>query len=268
MDYDVVIAGAGPVGLLLACELRLAGVSVLVLEKLADPNLPIKSGAIGGRALNIPSMEVFYRRGLLHALKKAALWWTDASASGKGLEAAVRGADPSLESGAASKLAHTPPRFAGNSGTMLDANAVDYSDPDFAGRGPAAAGGAISMQNLETLLRERAAQLQVEIRYGAALTGFSADAGGVTVHAGGTAVRSGWLVGCDGGRSKVRKLAGFEFPGTEPQISGCSAMVEIVDPQKLCHGWKRTAQGTYVNGPMPGRILTMEFAGPPEGRNA
>jgi 2-polyprenyl-6-methoxyphenol hydroxylase-like FAD-dependent oxidoreductase len=77
MDYDVVIAGAGPVGLLLACELRLAGVSVLVLEKLEDPNLPIKTGAIGGRALNIPSIEVFYRRALLPALKKAALWWTD-----------------------------------------------------------------------------------------------------------------------------------------------------------------------------------------------
>ena len=47
MDYDVVIAGAGPVGLLLACELRLAGVSVLVFEKLADPNLPIKDGPVG-----------------------------------------------------------------------------------------------------------------------------------------------------------------------------------------------------------------------------
>ena len=59
MAYDVVIAGAGPVGLLLACELRLAGVWVLVFEKLADPNLPIKAGAIGGRVLNIPSMEIF-----------------------------------------------------------------------------------------------------------------------------------------------------------------------------------------------------------------
>jgi 2-polyprenyl-6-methoxyphenol hydroxylase-like FAD-dependent oxidoreductase len=268
MDYDVVIAGAGPVGLLLACELRLGGVSVLVLEKLADPNLPIKTGAIGGRALNIPSIEVFYRRGLLHALKKAALWWTEASVAGEGLKAAVHGAAPSLDSAAASKLAKIPPRPAGHFGIMLDANAVDYSDPEFAQRGPAAAGGAISQQNLENLLSERAAQLQVEIRRGAALTDFSADAGGVTVHAGGTAVRSGWLVGCDGGRSTVRKLAGFEFPGTEPEITGYSAMVEIADPQKLSHGWKRTTHGTYVTGPMPGRILTVEFDGPPEDRNA
>jgi 2-polyprenyl-6-methoxyphenol hydroxylase-like FAD-dependent oxidoreductase len=151
---------------------------------------------------------------------------------------------------------------------MLDANAVDYSDPEFSGRGPAAAGGVISQQSLEDLLSERAVQLQVEIRRGTGLTDFSVDADGVTVSAGETAVRSGWLVGCDGGRSTVRKLAGFEFPGTEPEISGYSAMVEIADPQKLCHGWKRTSQGTYVNGPMPGRILTMEFDGPPEDRNA
>src|SRR5690242_949474 len=102
MDYDVVISGAGPVGLLLACELKLAGVSVLVFEKLADPNVASKTGAIGGRALKIPSMEIFYRRGLLPGVKKAALWWTDASAAGKGLEAAVRGADRSPESSAAS----------------------------------------------------------------------------------------------------------------------------------------------------------------------
>ncbi|HKD07820.1 MAG TPA: FAD-dependent monooxygenase [Bryobacteraceae bacterium] len=268
MDYDVVIAGAGPVGLLLACELGLAGVSVLVFEKLADPNLPIKEGAIGGRALNIPSMEIFYRRGLLAELKKAALWWTDASITGAGLEAAVRGVAPSAESVAAAKAAKIRPASVGHFGTMSHSNAVDYTDPEFGNRGPAAAGGAISMQNLETLLSERALQLQVDIRRGAGLTDFSQDACGVTVHAGGTAVRSGWLVGCDGGRSTVRKLAGFAFPGTDPQVTGYSAMVEIADPQKLSFGWNRTANGTYVNGPIPGRILTVEFDGPPEDANA
>src|ERR1700760_2015838 len=42
MVYDVIIAGAGPVGLFLACELRLAKLSVLVLEQLADPSSPLK----------------------------------------------------------------------------------------------------------------------------------------------------------------------------------------------------------------------------------
>jgi 2-polyprenyl-6-methoxyphenol hydroxylase-like FAD-dependent oxidoreductase len=232
MDCDVVIAGAGPVGLLLACELRLAGVSVLVFEKLEDPSSPIKAGPVGCRALNIPSLEAFYRRGLLPAVKRASLKWADASIA------------------------------------RLDTNAVDYNDPEFSGRGPAAAYGVITMQSLEALLSERAADLQAEIRRGTSLTDFSADANGVTVHAGNTTVRCRWLVGCDGGRSNVRKLAGFAFPGTDPGMSGYSAMVEIADPEKLSCGWKRTAKGAYVNGPMPGRILTVEFDSPPKGRDA
>ncbi len=241
MDYDVVIAGAGPVGLLLACELRLAGISVLVFEKLANPNLPIKDGPVGARALNIPSIEVFYRRGLLPALKKGALKWIDMSMSGEGVEAAERG---------------------------VAANYSDNSDPELFGRGPAAAYGVITTQALETLLSERAAELKAEIRRGAGLTAFSADDSGVTVYAGETQVRSGWLVGCDGGRSTVRKLAGFEFPGTDPKVCGYSATVEFADPEKLSSGWVRTARGAYVNGPMPGRILTVEFDGPPKDRDA
>jgi 2-polyprenyl-6-methoxyphenol hydroxylase-like FAD-dependent oxidoreductase len=72
------------------------------------------------------------------------------------------------------------------------------------------------MQSLEALLSERAAKLQIEIRLGTSLTDFSKDADSVVVHTGGTTVRSSWLVGCDGGRITVRKLAGFEFPGTDP----------------------------------------------------
>ena len=266
MDYDVVIAGAGPVGLLLACELRLAGVSVLVFEKLADPNLLIKEGLVGARALNIPSIEVFYRRGLLPGLKKAALKWIDLSISGEELEAAE--VAPSLDSGAISKPGKIPSKSGSIFGSMLGVNVVDYSDPEFAARGPAAAYGVITMQSLESLLSDRAADLQVEIRRGVALTDFSADDSGVTVHAGDTTVRSSWLVGCDGGRSTVRKLAGFEFPGTDPEICGYSAMVEIADPEKLSFGWNRTAKGAYVNGPMPGRLLTVEFDGPPKDRDA
>jgi len=110
--------------------------------------------------------------------------------------------------------------------------------------------------------------LQAEIRRGVSLTAFSADDSGVTVYAGGAQVRSGWLVGCDGGRSTVRKLAGFEFPGTDPEICGYSATVEIADPEKLSFGWVRTPKGAYVNGPMPGRLLTVEFDGPPKDRDA
>lgn len=65
MIYDVIVAGAGPVGLFLACELRLAKLSVLVLEALADPYSPMKKLPFGMRGLWGPSIETFYRRGLL-----------------------------------------------------------------------------------------------------------------------------------------------------------------------------------------------------------
>jgi 2-polyprenyl-6-methoxyphenol hydroxylase-like FAD-dependent oxidoreductase len=63
--YDVIIAGAGPVGLFLACELRLAGCSVLVLEKAQDPHSPLKSLPFGLRGLSVPSIENLDRRDLL-----------------------------------------------------------------------------------------------------------------------------------------------------------------------------------------------------------
>jgi 2-polyprenyl-6-methoxyphenol hydroxylase-like FAD-dependent oxidoreductase len=269
MDYDVVVAGGGPVGLLLACELKLAGVSVVVLERLADPKLPIKAGGTGGRALNIPSVEVFYRRGLLPAVKRESLWWMGATDQKDWARTPTLAATVAAVESAASKAGKTPPKFVGHfAGIMLDANVVDYGDAEFSGRGPAAAGGAIALESLEGLLAERAAELKVEVRFGVAVSGFEADADGVTVQAGGTTIRAGWLVGCDGGRSTVRKLAGFAFPGTDPEITGYSAMVEMADAEKLAPAWNRTATGTYVNGPLPGRILTVEFDGPPADREA
>ena len=69
MAHDVVIAGGGPVGLFLACELQLAGVSVIVLERMEDPHSPLKAGWMGMRGLNFPSVEAFYRRGLLEEVR-------------------------------------------------------------------------------------------------------------------------------------------------------------------------------------------------------
>ena len=68
--YDVVIAGAGPVGLFLACELRLAKVSVLVLERAHDPSSPLKKLPFGMRGLSVPTIESFHRRGLLEDITK------------------------------------------------------------------------------------------------------------------------------------------------------------------------------------------------------
>ena len=72
MIYDVVIAGAGPVGLFLACELRLTGLSILVLEQAEDPRSPLKRLPFGMRGLSAPTIEAFYRRGLLRRHRSAA----------------------------------------------------------------------------------------------------------------------------------------------------------------------------------------------------
>src|SRR5689334_8998173 len=64
MTYDVVVAGAGPVGLLVASELALRGVRVLVVERLTEPDLTIKAGSI-----NVPTAEALDRRGLLPELR-------------------------------------------------------------------------------------------------------------------------------------------------------------------------------------------------------
>ena len=64
--YDVMIAGAGPVGLFLACELRQADLSVLVLEQAEDSSSPLKRLPFGMRGLSVPTIEAVYRRGLLN----------------------------------------------------------------------------------------------------------------------------------------------------------------------------------------------------------
>jgi 2-polyprenyl-6-methoxyphenol hydroxylase-like FAD-dependent oxidoreductase len=86
--HDVVIAGAGPVGLFLACELRIRNVSVLVLEQAEDPHSPLKQLPFGLRGLSVPSIEAFYRRGLLDDIAMPPPGPSDASGKNRGAKAA------------------------------------------------------------------------------------------------------------------------------------------------------------------------------------
>src|SRR5665213_3485536 len=128
MKYDVVIAGGGPVGLFLACELRLAGVSVLVLERMEDLHTPMKAGWMGMRGLNFPSVEAFYRRGLLDDVRAAALGWVSPGPE-RGMELRGTGTAGSATPSSDTAGSATPPRFAGHfAGIMLDMAKVDFSD--------------------------------------------------------------------------------------------------------------------------------------------
>ncbi len=67
--HDVVITGAGPVGLFLACELALVGCSVLILERQADSSSLLEQLPFGICVLSAPTIEALYRRGLLQGLE-------------------------------------------------------------------------------------------------------------------------------------------------------------------------------------------------------
>ncbi|GAB4586141.1 FAD-dependent monooxygenase [Nocardia sp. IFM 10818] len=246
---DVVVVGAGPVGLMLACELRPAGVDVLVVERLSEPDMTVKAGAI-----NVPTAQAMDRRGLLPQLVEAqrAVLARIGQFSGSG---------PARSNG-------RPPLFGHFAGIMLDPALIDLDDPAFAGVGPAGQATFVAQQAIESILTARAAELGVEVRRGVTVREFADDGVGVTVTCGDRVVRTGWLVGCDGGRSTVRKRAGFDFPGLDPEITGRQALVDMTGTAGLRTGWNTTPTGIYVHGPMPGRLLTVEVDGPPADRDA
>src|SRR6266540_7123030 len=165
---DVIVAGGGPTGVMLASELRLHGVRALVLEKEAEPTRVVR--ALG---LHARSIEVMDQRGLLERF---------------------------LAHGQQYPLGGF---FAGISKPSPDR--LDTAHPYVLG---------IPQTTTDRLLAEHATELGVEIRRGCELVGLSQDDHGVTVElADGTRLRSRYLVGCDGGRSTVRKLLGVGFPG-------------------------------------------------------
>lgn len=235
--FDVVIAGAGPVGLFLACELRLAGVSVLVLERAESAHSPLKKLPFGMRGLTVPTIEAFYRRGLLDCLVVPP-----------------RTAKPTAQ-------AEQPRRQAGHfAGIPFDYDKIATSKWTYRLPSPADSNMAAEMERVETVLADRAQAMGVEIRRGVGVEGFDQSADRVTVRAGDQSFEGRWLVGCDGGRSMVRKAGGFSFVGTDPEFTGYSVQVDIADPEKLKPGRNLTPTGMYFQT-QAGFFGMLEFDG-------
>jgi 2-polyprenyl-6-methoxyphenol hydroxylase-like FAD-dependent oxidoreductase len=237
--YDVIISGAGPVGLFLACELALAKCSVLILEKAENPHSPLKQLPFGIRGLSAPTIEALYRRGLL-----------------KELEVHKRLKNPhktSTPEGPRRQGGH----FAGI--PFLDGN-IDSSRWRYRVPSSTETNLLSEMEELESVLAGHAEALGVEIKRGLAITDFQQTADGVTVQSGDHSFEAKWLVGCDGSRSVVRKAGGFEFAGTEPEFTGYSAQVDIADPEKLGPGRNLTPTGMYFQS-QPGYLVMLEFDG-------
>jgi oxygenase len=170
VETQVIVVGAGPVGLMLAGELRLGGVDVIVVERLSAP-----TGESRASQLNARTMEVFDQRGLLERLGE-----TQSESLGH-------------FGGLPLDVSHVPSAYAGF-----------WKIPQF---------------RTEAMLQAWACELGADIRRGHELRGLRVTADWVEAevhHAGGSLrLRAPYLVGCDGEHSTVRRLAGFDFPGTD-----------------------------------------------------
>ncbi|WP_428331656.1 FAD-dependent monooxygenase [Mucilaginibacter sp.] len=238
--YDVLISGAGPVGLLLACELALAQCSVLILEKAENPHSPLKQVPFGIRGLSAPTIEMLYRRDILKDLE---------------LHKKVNDSQKSAGEQQKSKPRRQGGHFAGI--PFLDSN-IDQSRWKFRIPGSTDTSLISEMAEIERALTRRAEGLGVKIRRGIAISGFHQSDDLIAAESSGETFTGKWLVGCDGARSAIRKASGFKFEGTEPEFTGYSISVDLADPEKLQPGRNVTPDGMYMQS-QPGYIVIQDF---------
>ena len=212
---EVLVVGAGPTGLTLACDLARRGVAVRIVDR--GPEFPRGSR---GKGLSQRSLEVFDDLGV---------------------------ADRLLRSG----VTHLPHRKYRGAEVVaeIDPEADRVVTPDI----PYPTGLMIPQWRVERTLRERLADVNVAVELGAELREISQDADGVTATVGGTQIRAQYLVGCDGGRSTVRKALGLRLHGETPDIQLMAVGDVEVDGlgRDAWHQWF-AGDGAIMLCPLPG----------------
>src|SRR5262245_30645111 len=194
MNTEVLVVGAGPVGLTLAIELGRRGVACILIEKKAAPEFLPKMERCNAR-----TMEIFRRMGLADRIRATGL---DRHVPMDVYIALAMNVPP---------LLHLPYPSVAAAEAQIAAS-TDGSMP----REPYQ---LISQYTLEPLLRAEAERLpSVTVRYGLEFVSLTQDADGVTAtlrdREGRTdPIRTRYLVGCDGGSSLVRKQLGIGLRG-------------------------------------------------------
>ncbi|MEH0424347.1 FAD-dependent monooxygenase [Streptomyces sp. B21-083] len=225
MDADVIVVGAGPAGMMLAGELRLAGVDVIVLERLEK-----RTGESRGLGFTARTMEVFDQRGLLSRFGEIEIS-NQGHFGGLPVDFAV------LDG--AHQAAKTVPQS--QTETVLE-NWVEEL------------GGDVRRRHELLSLKDTGDLVEVEV------------SGPDGVHQ----LTAGYVVGCDGGRSVVRKTMGFDFPGTPSTMEMFLADVKGLDLQPRMIG-ETLPGGMVMVGPLPGgitRLIVCERGTPPQRREA
>ena len=140
---------------------------------------------------------------------------------------------------------------------MLDMSDLPTRHPYFLG---------IFQNEIERIMAAWIAELPVRIYYAREVTGFAQDDTGVEVRLSqGDSLRAGYLVGCDGGRSVIRRAAGIEFPGWDATRSNLIAEVEMTE--EPVEGMRHDASGIHAMSRMEdGRtvrvVVTEQQIGP------
>jgi 2-polyprenyl-6-methoxyphenol hydroxylase-like FAD-dependent oxidoreductase len=123
----------------------------------------------------------------------------------------------------------------------------------------------LMQDRIEEILADWVGELPVSFHRGREVTGFEQDATGVDVQiSDGESLRAGFLVGCDGARSLIRKAAGIEFPGWDPTISSLIAEAEMTEEPEL--GIRYDENGTQAigrleDGKRVGMVVSERYAG-------